>query len=129
MDTTEVVISPRLIELADEAVVSIQRVRVHLQRRADDAVRDVIVVHPCHGRASLHFQRRWREGEVVDDHLCVSRHRHATTNHDHDAGAKYTTQQQAPGDAARLQNLIHAASLSRRAVYRRWRAAPSPTPG
>jgi hypothetical protein len=97
----KVVISPRLIEPVGEAVVGIQRVRVHLQRWADDAVGDVVVIQPCHG-PGLHRQGRWREGEVVDGHLRVGRHCHAAADHDYDACAEYAAQQQTPGDAARL---------------------------
>jgi len=66
---TEVLVGPPRGKRKGIAVVGVERLRLRkgVVRRGD-AVRDIVVIGPGHGRAGLHLQLFRREGEIVDRH-------------------------------------------------------------
>ena len=78
VNCTIVVVRARFCESEREPVIRIERLGLEELAARGDRMRIVVVVGPRHGRARLHSDALWKEGVLVDLHLCVRRRRSLT---------------------------------------------------
>ena len=67
MQATEIVELASLVESERKGLVGVEDLGAELQRRADDAVWDVVVVGRGHDHTDSHGTQRRHEAEIVSD--------------------------------------------------------------